>query len=162
MRLAVVAIALAACAGQSRDIVPETHETHGAEATTTTAPSPEGYVYVAKRRHGLVALAEARGIADADARQLIDHLADELEVCATRLERESKLSDVGAGRVVANVDPDGAIRGVNIKAAPGAGVASNLLVCVVAPLRLASFSASDAGARGLAIEAAWGTPRDGG
>jgi hypothetical protein len=161
MKGLVVALVLAGCAGQSRDVVPETHETRGAQAEAAAA-TPEGYVYVAKRRHGLVALADSRGIADSDARQLVDHLADELEVCAARLEREGKLADDGAGRVVAAVDPDGAIRGVNIKAAPGAQVASNLLVCVVAPLRLASFSAADAGARGLAIEAAWGTPRDAG
>jgi hypothetical protein len=158
----VAAAALAGCAGQSRDIVPETKETQGAPTANAAAPSPEGYVYVAKRRHGLVALADSRGIVDTDARQLVDHLADELEVCAVRLEREGKLAEDGAGRVVASVAADGAIRGVNIKTAPGPQVASNLLVCVVAPLRLASFTAADAGARGLALEAAWGTPRDGG
>jgi hypothetical protein len=148
---------LAGCAGPSRDVVPESKEVQTAAPPPTL--SPEGYVYVAKRRHGLIALAEARGIDEEGARGLVDHLADELEACAARLEREGKLADDGAGRVVAAVDAGGTIRGVNVKAAPGAAVAANFLVCVVAPLRLASFGPTDAGTRGLAIEAAWGNPR---
>jgi hypothetical protein len=158
--LPFVALALAACAGQARDVVPETHDTRVSPAPS--AASSEGYVYVARRSHGLVALAESRGIAEDAARQLVDHLADELDACAARLAREGKLADGGAGRVVATLDADGSVRGVNVKAAPGPGVAANFLMCVVSPLRLASFPAADAGARGLAIEATWGAGADGG
>jgi hypothetical protein len=152
-----VTLAHLACAGTSRDVVPETHEVHVANKPP---PSPTGYVYVAKRAHGLVALAEARGIDEDIARQATNHLADELEACAIRLEQEEKLANNGAGRVVAQIAGDGTVAGLNVKAAPGGAVAANLLVCVVSPLRLMSFDAApDAGARGIAIEATWGSAR---
>jgi len=163
----VIAAALAAfagagvstCAGPSRDVVPETHEVHvvpGVDAGAA-APLADGYVYVAKRPHGLVALAEARGLDDGAVRAAVDHLADELEGCARRLLAEGKLAKDGAGRVVAAIAPDGSIAGLNVKAAPGAQTTANLLVCVVSPLKLVTFPPSgDAGARGLAIEATWG------
>ena len=151
---AFAASADSACAGPSRDIVPETHEAHVADAAPAAAP--DGYVYVAKRRHGLVALAEARGIEDDAARQAIDHLADELEACAVRLLAEGRLAPDGAGRVVAAIGADGTVQGLNVKAAPGGAIAANLLVCVVSPLKLVTFPVADAGARGMAIEAVWG------
>jgi hypothetical protein len=145
----------ASCAG-SRDVVPETHDVRGA-ADAGPPAAPEGYVYVAKRRHGLVALAEARGIDELAARQAVDHLADELEACAARLEAEGKLADEGAGRVVAQIDANGTVQGLNVKASPGAAVAANFLVCVVSPLRLTVFpTGSGPAPRGIALESAWG------
>ncbi len=159
-----VTAGLSTCAGPSRDVVPDTHELRvgpGVDAGAA-APPPEGYVYVAKRPHGLVALAEARGLDDGAARSVIDHLADELEGCATRLLAEGRLAKDGAGRVVAAIAADGSIAGLNVKAAPGPQTTANLLMCVVSPLKLVTFppDAADAGARprGVAIEATWGTP----
>jgi hypothetical protein len=151
----------ATCRGPSRDVVPETREVHVAAGADSGAGSPatEGYVYVAKRPHGLVALAEARGLDEGAVRAAVDHLADELEGCATRLLAEGKLAKDGAGRVVAAIAPDGSIAGLNVKAAPGPQTTANLLVCVVSPLKLVTFPPSgDAGARGLALEATWGAP----
>jgi hypothetical protein len=158
---AVAGAATSTCAGASRDVVPETHEVRvvpGVDAGAAALPV-EGYVYVAKRPHGLVALAEARGLPDGAVRAAVDHLADELEGCAKRLLAEGKLAADGAGRVVAAIAPDGSIAGLNVKAAPGAQTTANLLVCVVSPLKLLTFEpAGDAGARGMAIEATWGGP----
>ncbi len=156
-------LGLSTCAGPARDVVPETREVHTASGVDGggPAPSPDGYVYVAKRPHGLVALAEARGLDDGAARAVIDHLADELEGCAKRLAGEGRLAKDGAGRVVAAIAPDGSIAGLNVKAGPGAQTAANLLVCVVSPLKLVTFPPEgDAGprARGIAIEATWGGP----
>ncbi len=151
------------CPGPSRDVVPESRDVRGAAGDGGLALAPDAYQYVAKRRRGLVALAEARGLGDADARAAIDHLADELDACAARLAAEGKLAEDGAGRVVAAIGPDGAIAGLNVKAGPGAQTAANLLVCVVSPLKLVAFppapAGADAGARGLALEAVWGSGR---
>ena len=105
-----------------------------------------------------VALAEARGLDDADARRAIDHLADALDACATDLGRHDKLVD-GAVRVVAQIAPDGSVSGLNVKV--GQAATANAILCVIAPLKLTSFPASeaDAGARGLAIEATWGSSK---
>ena len=153
--LALCAIALHACAGSSRDVVPETHDVQG--ATPAPSASPDGYVYVAKRPRGVVALAEARGMSDEAARQAIDHLADELDACAARLAGQKRLAKDGAGRVVAAIGADGTVQGLNVKAAPGENVAANFVLCVVSPLRMTIFPAADAGARGIAVEATWGT-----
>jgi hypothetical protein len=154
------------CGGPSRDVVPETHvvtvragEDSGVPATVT---SPDAYEYVAKRPHGLVALAEARGLDAAAARAVVDHLADELETCAKRLLAEGHLAKDGAGRVVAAIAADGSIAGLNANAAPGQNTTANLLVCVVSPLKLVTFPPEgDAGpgarARGIALEATWGS-----
>jgi hypothetical protein len=142
-----------ACAA-SRDVVPETRDVHGAPDA-----SAGGYAYVAKRPHGLVALAEARGIDDASARQAVDHLADELDACAARLAAQGKLASDAAGRVVAQIGPEGDIAGLNVKTTPGGAAAANFLLCVVSPLRMTGFprAAGDAGARGVALEAVWGS-----
>ena len=154
-----------ACAGGARDVVPESHDVRGAQDAAPAPPAAaDTYSYVAKRPHGVVALAEARGVSPEIAARAVDHLADELEACAVRLLKEQKLVE-GAGRVVAQIAPDGTVRGLAVKAQSGGGVAANLLTCVVAPLRLTTFPAEsgDAGARGLAIETEWGlgrAPRD--
>jgi hypothetical protein len=158
--LFVPPLLLSACAGGTRDVAAESHDVRVAQPAPGAPGGGEGgYVYVAKRPLGAVALAEARGIPDAMAARVIDHLADVLDACATNLGREGKLVD-GAVRVVAQIAPDGSIAGLNVKTAPGAAVAANAILCVIAPLKLTSFppAESDAGARGLAIEATWGSP----
>jgi hypothetical protein len=142
-------------ASSARDVVPASHDVR---VSGTAASTPEGYAYVARRPLGVVALAEARGLDDADARRAIDHLADALDACATDLGRRDKLVD-GAVRVVAQIAPDGSVSGLNVKV--GQAATANAILCVIAPLKLTAFPAleADAGARGLAIEATWGAPR---
>ncbi len=162
--LAALGSAAACAGGAGRDVVPESHDVRaatgsgGAGAGPATAPSPDGYVYVARRALGVVALAEARGLADDVARRAIDHLADALDACATDLGRQGKLA-AGALRVVAQIGADGTVSGLNVKVAPEA--TANAILCLVAPLKLTSFPAAegDAGARGIAIEATWGSVR---
>ncbi len=117
--------------------------------------SAEGYEYVARRPLALVALAEARGIDPAIARQAVDHLADALDVCATEQGRKGAPVE-GAARLVASIEPSGNLGTPNVRVDPGAGVAESTVVCLVAPARLLMFPAVDGGLRGIAIEALWG------
>ena len=161
----IAGLSLSTCAGPSRDVVPETHTVtvRPGEDSGVAVTAKDTYEYVAKRPHGLIALAEGRGLDPAASRAVIDHLADELETCAKRLLAEGHLAKDGAGRVVATIAADGTIAGLNANAAPGQDTTANLLVCVVSPLKLVTFPPEgDAGpgarARGIAIEAAWGSP----
>ena len=155
LALATLPLATASCASNARDVVPESHDVR---VSGNAASSTDGYAYVARRPLGVVALAEARGLPDADARRAIDHLADALDACATDLGRHDKLVD-GAVRVVAQIAPDGSVSGLNVKV--GQAATANAILCVIAPLKLTAFppSEADAGARGLAIEATWGAPK---
>ena len=151
-RWALVSACAAACGGSSRDVVPETHDVRTAGGA---AQDPLGYEYVARRPLALVALAEARGIAPEVARRAIDQLADALDTCVT-LRGKGGVPVDGAARVVVALEDDGAVGRPNIRVDPGEGVAEAAIVCLVAPIRLLTFPSSDAGARGLAIEALWG------
>ena len=151
--LAAATLSCAGSAGEGRDVVPESRDVRVLDAGA--AGNAQGYDYVAKRPLAVVALAEARGIDAVEAHAAIDRLADALDTCATDEGRRGSLKD-GAARVVAQVDPSGAIAGTSLRVDPGAGAASSAIVCLVAPLRMLAFGPSDAGARGLAIEALWG------
>ncbi len=143
-----------ACAGAAgRDTVPSSTDV----VADAGAPSRsgEGYEYVARRPLAVVALAEARGMEPALARAAIDHLADAVDACAA--DEEKKGSPVqGAARVVAQIDGDGRVTGTSVRIDPGAGVAQSAVLCLVAPTRLMTFPPTDAGPRGMAIEALWG------
>jgi hypothetical protein len=115
----------------------------------------EGYEYVARRPLSVVALAEARGIDATAARLAIDHLADRLDACVTDQARGGTLPH-GAARVVGELDADGKVAAVNVRADPGAGVATLAVLCLAAPTRLLTFDAGSAQGRGFAIEALWG------
>ena len=122
----------------------------------TRAPQGEqGYDYVARRPLAVVALAEARGLDPAIARAAIDRLADALDTCATDEGRKGTLVN-GAARIVMQIDGDGRVAGTSLRVDPGAGVAQNAVVCLVAPAKMLAFPAADAGTRGMAIEALWG------
>ncbi len=143
-------------------MVPETHDVievggsagaGGAGATGADGGAgADGYQHVAKRRHGVVALAEGRGFAVGEAERGVDQLADSFEQCATERQREGKLVN-GAVRVVARVNADGNVDGWTVRASPGAAVAANVLLCILAPLKAESFGAGPP--RGLAIESDW-------
>jgi hypothetical protein len=154
--------ALPSCAGsggEGHDVVPESRDVQvrgtvaGAEGSAGGAS--QGYDYVARRPLAVVALAEARGLDSAVARAAVDRLADALDACVTEEGRKGTLSR-GAARVIAPIDTNGAVTGTSLRIDPGAGVAANAVVCLVAPLRMMSFPPADAGSRGIAVEALWG------
>jgi hypothetical protein len=192
---AAALLPIAGCSAGTRDAVPPTRDVVvGAGAAPRSA---EGYEYVARRPLATVALAEGRGIAAADTRAAVDHLADALDTCVTEQGR-SGAPPRGAARVVAQIGDDGSVTNVILKLDPGvargapanetvargapanetvargapanetvargapanetASGAATALLCLVAPVKLLSFAPADAGARGLAIEAIWGTP----
>ncbi len=165
MRLGRAALLLAClagggCASSPRDSVPATHDvTVTADAG---AAGTDTYVHVARRLHGVVALAEARNMGDEDARAVVERIADDLERCTTSLEEKGLLVE-GAARVVAVAGPNGT-PALNVRFAPGDAVAQNALLCLVAPVRASTLPFSSGGGSrgpaGLAIEATWG-PRVG-
>jgi hypothetical protein len=96
-------VAVACGGGAERDVVPETHDTHGQDGP---AQDLQGYEYVARRPLALVALAEARGVAPAIAHSAVDQLADALDTCVTLRSRSGGHVD-GAARIVAAIDDNG-------------------------------------------------------
>lgn len=150
---ALVLVVTAACSPSPRDVVPESRDVR---VIPDAGPS-DAYAHVARRRHGVVALAEARNMGDGEARQIVEHIADELERCATGLEAQGLLVE-GAARVVAVAGSNGT-PALNVRLAPGDAVAQNALLCLIAPVRTVTFTPSKAGTPGLAIEATWGSPK---
>ena len=143
--------------------MPESHDVVVTNPGPTGQPGPagdQGYEYIARRPLAVVALAEARGIDPIVARAAVDRLADALDTCATEEGRKGTLVN-GAARVITQIDGDGRVAGASLKVDPGTGVAQNAVVCLVAPAKMLAFPPSDAGARGMAIEALWGqvTPK---
>jgi hypothetical protein len=146
------ALLCAACGANTRDVVPESHDT--VVAPQPAARAAGGYEYVAKRPLAMVALAEARGVPADAAQAAIDHLADALDACVT--ERSAGGSISGAARLVAQIDGNGQVANTSLRVDPGAGVAPTAVLCLVAPARMLTFPAADASLRGMAIEALWG------
>lgn len=143
------------CTPSPRDVVPDSHDVRVIpDGGAGSGAVEETYAYVARRPHGVLALAEARQINPAEARALVDRLADEMERCMAGLERNGALVD-GAARVVALADPSGTPL-INMKIAPGDAVAQNALICIVAPVRATTLPAATRGTPpGLALEATW-------
>jgi hypothetical protein len=136
-----------------RDVAGENKNTYvqpGGDAGSTT--NNDAYVYVARRPHGVVALAEARQMTEEESHAIIERLANDLETCATRLDAEHTLVE-GAARIVALAQPQGP-PAMNVKLAPGGDVAQNALMCLVAPIRALPLTKG-----GLAIEYTWGPAR---
>jgi hypothetical protein len=153
--LAFGSLIVLACSPSPRDVVPESHDVR----VVPDAGPGEAYVHVARRAHGVVALAEARHMTDDEARAIVERIADDLERCATSLEAQQLLVE-GAARVVAVAGPTGT-PALNVRFAPGDAVAQNALLCIVAPVRATTFPASSTGTPALAIEATWGRPKPG-
>jgi hypothetical protein len=150
-RFALGCAALVACAGGTRDVMPETHDVRVTEGSAAGA-----YAHVARRPLGFVALAREVGLGADFADRATEHLADALDACATNLAVKGQLVE-GTIRVAASVAPDGSVVVSHVTVAPGDGVAANALLCVIAPLKLTTFpAAGDAGARGFEIDASWG------
>jgi hypothetical protein len=152
-RVVFVLALVAACSPSPRDVVPESHDVR----VTPDGGGGETYVYVARRAHGVVALAEARDMADDDVRAMVDRVADDFERCASTLESDRLLVE-GAARIVAVAGPNGTPL-LNVRLAPGEAVAKNALLCLVAPVRSLAFPPAKSGTPGLAIEATWAPTR---
>jgi hypothetical protein len=157
--LALAFVASCLSCGSGRDVVPVSKDIRGTgNPVGVDAPKPvDGYEYVARRKLGTVALAEARGLPQDVAGRAVDALADRLQACAADLEKSGKLVR-GATRVVAAIDASGSVNGLNVKVSQGKAAAANAILCVISPLRALNFPAVDGdagGARGIAIEAAW-------
>jgi hypothetical protein len=154
----LLAALVAACSPSPRDVVPKSRDVR-VQPGGDAGVNPEAYVYVARRTHGIVALAEARHMTDAEARAIVDRVANDMQECAQRLEAQGTLVE-GAARIVAVASPNGTPL-LNVRLAPGDAVAQNALLCLIAPVRAISFprNASPNAPPGLAIEATWGPNR---
>lgn len=125
-----------------------------------TNQTSQGYEYVVKKPHGVIALAESRGISKDAARDAVDRLAASFESCLAALEKKAPLKPAAA-RIVVPVDEGGIVSEplVTISdTSPDTKVTT--LVCLVAPVKLTTFpppgpGSGDAGTRGMAIEATW-------
>jgi hypothetical protein len=155
-RAILLVAACAACAGGTRDVVPETHDVHVAKGGAGTGAT-DTYAYVARRPLGFIALTRQTGLGAEMGTRTADHLADALDACATNLAAKGKLVD-GAIRIEASVADGGSVTVTRVTVAPGDAVAANALLCVMAPLKLTMFApaSSDGGARAFAIDASWG------
>jgi hypothetical protein len=150
LRKLIVAAFVVACSPSGpRDVAGEQKDVRVQAGAVDAGPSNEAYAYVARRPHGVVALAEARQMTDEESHAIIEKLANDLESCAARLEAEHTLVE-GAARIVALAQPSGP-PAMNVKLAPGGDVAQNALMCLVAPIRALPFTKG-----GLAIEYTWG------
>ncbi len=118
----------------------------------------DGYVYIAYKPYVTIALAEARGITDAEGIAMVDRLSADFSGCAARLKAEGQLVE-GAGRLVMIAGPRGVPEGFNVRLAPGDAVARTALMCLIAPAKALVFPSADASQSGLAIEATWGPDR---
>ncbi|MFO0741956.1 MAG: hypothetical protein U0270_39025 [Labilithrix sp.] len=147
-------IAVAACTPSPRDVVPESRDVREQQAPVAKG-NPDTYEYVVKRPHGIIAIAESRGLARADARAVADELADRFEQCATTLEEQGLLVE-GAARVIAEQEASWSAPAASLRVAPGGAVAQNALLCLVAPLRTGRLTPEKPNTRaGMAIEATW-------
>jgi hypothetical protein len=116
-----------------------------------------GYVYVARRALGTVALAEARNLEDAQAFAIVDKLANQLDACALAVGKDGRLAP-GAARLIVQFGADGLVAGTNLKTSPGSSALANALLCFVSPARQLALGPADAdgGVRAIALEATWG------
>lgn len=153
-RIALAVVLVVACSPSGpKDVAGENKDVRVQPSADAGTPS-DAYAYVARRPHGVVALAEARQMSDDEAHAIIDKLASDLESCATRLESERTLVE-GAARIIAVAQPSGP-PALNVKLAPGGDVAQNALMCLVAPIRSLPITKG-----ALAIEYTWGPNKAG-
>ena len=149
MRNFVFALSLVACAAGPNDIVENGHDVRGADAGGPRT----AYAYAAKRPLVAIGLADATNVSEADAHRAVDGLADAAAACFKRVKSLAQ----GAARITIPIDDGGVVGTPDVTISPQEATGLGML-CLLAPLRMASFSpaAADAGARSLTIESAWG------
>ena len=140
----------------------------GTRKIETVTPRPHrswlkatSYEYVAKTKHGVIALAESRGLPKDAAQKQMDRLAESFEKCLANLETKAPLKQ-GAVRIIVPIDEGGLPIEPQVSKISDASPETRVttLVCVIAPAKMTVFPppgpiSSDAGTRGLAIEATW-------
>lgn len=149
---AALGAALSGCAPAGpRDVSDRGHD--------VVARPDEGYEWVVRTPHGVVALAESRGVPKDAAKRAVERLAQRFDACLADLEKKAPLAP-GAARVIVPVDDGGLALQPLVKVSDsGAQTTATTVLCLVAPIRQLAFPppgpAGDAGTRGLAIEASW-------
>src|SRR5207247_609614 len=98
----VMCLVLSACAPSGPKDVTEQHH------DVTNTQTREGYEYVVKKPHGVVALAESRGVPKDAAKDAVDRLASSFDTCLAALEKKAPLKP-GAARIVVPVDDGGLV-----------------------------------------------------
>jgi hypothetical protein len=149
--LALLLTGASACNGGG----PRDATEHTTDVRVDAGGSEGTYAYVARRPRIAIGLAEARGASEAEAKGLVDRLADGAARCVAGLAREKKLVD-GALRMVLSFDAGGLGATPEVVFAPGPAVTANGLLCLVAPARMLALAPNDGGARAIALEVAWG------
>jgi len=146
---AAFVVSAGACAASGpHDVLDGTsHDVRGDAAASQSGV----YAYVARRALVAIALADAHGVADDETHRLVDRVADEAAAC---FKRSPKLTP-GAAHIVLPID-DGGITGTPRTEFSPLAAAVDGMVCILAPLRLSTFTPAQAGARSMTIEAAWG------
>jgi hypothetical protein len=164
--LGIGAIASAsACSPPPRDVVPDTKDVvvAGPDASAGATAKPGAYLYVARRRHGTIALSgRSPQVPAPDAERFVDRLADELDACAARLDLQGSLVDGAARMVIASsAVGTGLVGDTELQA--GGGVAANALLCIAAPAKtIPLVPRPDGGAvPAILIDAAWGPVQGG-
>jgi hypothetical protein len=145
----IVASAFACAASGPNDALDGTsHDVRGDAGTT-----PRGaYAYVARRALVAVGLSDAQGVTDDETHHVIDRVADEATSCLGRSATVMK----GAARIVLPVDEGGVTGAPQTEFSPPSAALQGM-VCILAPLRLSTFSPAKGLTRSVTIEAAWGS-----
>ena len=153
MRYGLLLVVLGCAPSGPRDVTEHTHDTTGQHGQ-------DGYEYVVKKPHGVIALAESRGVSKDGAKHAVDRLAESFEACLGDLEKKAPLKP-GAARIIVPVDDGGLVGEPLLKLSDTSGDTKvTTLICLVAPVKLMTFpppgpASPKAGTRGMAIEATW-------
>jgi hypothetical protein len=151
----LVALAFVACAPSGpRDVTEQRRD-------VTTTKGQDGYEYVVKTPHGVLAIAESRGVKKDDAKQAADRLAKAFDKCLGELEQKAPLKP-GAARIIVPVDDGGLVGEPQVSSVSDASPETKvtIVLCLIAPAKMMAFpppgpASPEAGTRGMAVEATW-------
>jgi hypothetical protein len=116
------------------------------------APRAGAYAYVARRALVAIGLADAQGTTDDETHRVVDRVAEEASSCLKRSATVAR----GAARIVLPVDEGGVTGAPQTEFSPPSAAIQGM-VCILAPLRLSTFSPAKGATRSVTIEAAWGS-----
>ena len=156
MKYTVILVVSLGCAPSGpRDVTEHTHDVTGQNGGTQS-----GYEYVVKKPHGVVAIAESRGVSKEAAKLALERLGASFESCLADFEKKAPLKP-GAARIIVPVDDGGLVGEPLVKLSDTtADTKVTTLICLVAPAKMMTFpppgpTSPEAGTRGMAIEATW-------
>ncbi len=142
----MASVVACAASGPNDALDGTSHEVRG-DAGATRAGA---YAYVARRALVAVGLADAQGLTDDETHRVVDRVGDEASSCLKRSATVTK----GAARIVLPIDEGGVTGAPQTEFSPPSAALQGM-VCILAPLRLSTFSPAK-GTRSVTIEAAWG------